>query len=182
MKQITIKLYEFEELSREAKDHALEIYRNEDDHTPFLTDDLREYVHEELKEAGYKVIGRSTSANPSIRPHYSLSHSQGDGLMFEGTIEDPEGNIYTIKHVGHYAHERSTNIVGYDKNDREIDTENFEENFYIPLCKQIAQRGYDELEYADSEEFFAQICEASNYLFEEDGTIRELITTKGGDY
>lgn len=163
-------IYTFDELSQEAKDKARQAW-NENNDFPFLQDDLREYIHEELKELGFEVEGISTTENPSIVPLYSLSYSQGDGLMFEGTVSDKKGNRYTIKHSGHYYHERSTEITGYNKKDEEIDTKDFEENIYIPLCKRIAERGYAEIEYQESEENFSETCDANEYTFLEDGTM-----------
>jgi hypothetical protein len=163
-------LYKFEELDQKAKDKAREKF-NEHNEYYFLTDNLREYIHEELTEAGIKVLGVATSANPSIKPYYSLSYCQGDGLMFEAILEDKDGNTYNVKHAGHYYHERSTNIVATDKNDEYIDSEAFNEQIYIPICKRVAQRGYDEIEYEDSEECFAGTCEANEYTFLSDGTM-----------
>ena len=56
MKTITIKynIYTFDELSQEAKDKARQSF-NEDEDYPFLTDDLREYIYEELKEKGFDI-------------------------------------------------------------------------------------------------------------------------------
>jgi len=165
------QVYTFNELDQKAKDKARDTFNEHNDATPFLQDDLREYIHEELKERGYEVLGLSTSAKPSIRPMYSLSYSQGDGLMFEGTLQDKDGNEYTIEHNGRYYHERSTSITGQDKDGNEIDTKDFEEQVYIPICKAVAQRGYDELEYQASEESFQQTCEANEYTFLSDGTM-----------
>lgn len=164
------KVYTFDELSQEAKDKAREDFNNDIDF-PFLEDNLREYIHEELEEAGIKVLGIATSDNPSIRPYYSLSYSQGDGLMFEAQLEDKDGNLYTIKHSGHYYHERSTEIVGLDQEGNEIDVSEFEEKIYIPICERIAKRGYDEIEYRQSEEVFAEDCNANDWTFLEDGTM-----------
>lgn len=164
------KVFTFEELSQKAKEKALQEWSNNQEFT-FLEDDLREYIHEELKELGFKVEGISTSENPSIRPFYSLSYCQGDGLMFEGVITDKKGNTYTIKHSGHYYHERSTDIEGVDKKGNDIDTKDFEESIYIPLCKKIAQKGYDAIEYEQSEESFSEACEANEYTFLKDGTM-----------
>lgn len=170
MKTITKKyqVFTFDELSQEAKDKARQDFNDNMDY-PFLEDDLREYIHEELETADYKVIGIATSENPSIRPYYSLSYSQGDGLMFEATLEDKEGNIYTIKHSGHYYHERSTSITGTNQEGDEIDTTYFEENVYIPICQRIAKRGYEVIEWQESEEQFAETCEANEYTFLENG-------------
>ncbi len=165
------KLYTVNELSPEAREKA-RIKFNENEDYPFLTDDLREYIHEELKERGYEVLGVSTSANPSIRPLYSLSYCQGDGLMFEGTVREIKtGKEYTIKHAGHYYHEQNTSIGGEDKDGNEIDTTDFEETVYIPICEIVARRGYEIIEYEESEENFVQTCEANGYTFLSDGTM-----------
>lgn len=173
MKEITIKLYSFEELSDEAKKRSLEDW-NKDNEVPFLSDILREYIHEELKEKGYKVLGFSTSDFPSIRPFYSLGHSQGDGLMFEGIVEDKKGNVYTIKHSGRYYHEYSKIMHGVDKNGKDVDCKKFDENVYMPICREVATRGYQEIEYQESEEYFAETCEANEYTFEENGTMHNV--------
>jgi len=162
------KVYTFDELSDKAKAKALEDW-NQDQDYPFLQDDLREYIHEELSDLGFTVEGINTSENHSIRPFYSLSNCQGDGLMFEGTITDKKGNTFTIKHKGHYYHERSTEIEGIDKNGESIDTKDFEENIYIPLCKRVRDRGYQDIEYQESEECFRETCEANEYTFLENG-------------
>lgn len=165
MKTITkkYKVYNFEELSPEAKETALENY-NEDLDYPFLTDDLTDLILEELKEKGLKVSGE-------ITPYYSLSHCQGDGLMFEATLEDKKGNIFTVKHSGFYSHERSTNISGTDQEGNEIDTTDFEENIYIPICIRAAKNGYDILEYEGGEENFKELCQDNGWTFLADGTM-----------
>lgn len=164
------QLYTFDELDQKAKDKAREAFNRDNDY-PFLTDDLRENIYELLKDKGYTVQGIATSAKPSIRPFYSLSYCQGDGLMFEATVTDKKGNEYTIKHSGHYYHERSTAISGVDKEGEDIDTDKFESEIYIPICKEVAERGYSEIEYQDSEESFQSTCEANEYTFLSDGTM-----------
>ena len=165
MKTITkeYQLYSFDELTQEAKDKARNEYNNGVDY-PFLQDDLREYIHEELTEAGY--------THGDITPLYSLSYLQGDGLMFEGDVTDKDGNMYTIKHRGRYYHERSTSLSGEDKDGNELSNEQvekWEEGFYIPLCKKMAERGYKEIEWLESEELFSETCEGNGYMFLADG-------------
>lgn len=157
----TYNVYSFNELSQPAKDKALQ---NHNEHLvyPFLPADLREYIHEKLTEAGY--------THEEITPFYSLSYCQGDGLMFEGEVEK-NGNKYTITHYGHYYHERSTTIIGTDIDGNDINTDDFEENVYIPICKEARDRGYKEIEYQQSEEYFAETCEANGYTFLEDGEL-----------
>lgn len=165
MKQITkiYNIYTFEELSKGAKEKALKYHNEGYAEYPFLQDDLREYIHEKLTEKGY--------THDTLLPLYSLSYCQGDGLMFEGNITDMEGNSYTVKHSGHYYHERSTSISGTDKDGEEIDTKDFEENIYIPICKEVAQMGYSIIEEQQSEEYFQNLCDANEYTFLADGTM-----------
>lgn len=157
-------LYTYDELSEEAKAKALRDYAEDVDY-PFLQADLREYLHEELTAKGY--------THGDITPLYSLSYCQGDGLMFTGTVtETKTGNIFEIEHNGHYYHERSTSIFGTDKNGNGLDdklVKDWEETFYIPLCKEIRDRGYREIEYQQSEENFIESCEANEYTFLADG-------------
>ena len=159
----TYKVFTFDELTQEAKDKAREDFNQYDDFT-FLRDDLREYLHEGLTELQY--------THDEITPLYSLSHSQGDGLMFEGSVTDKDGNTFSIKHYGHYHHEQSTSISGEDKEGEEIDTEDFENNVYIPLCKSVRDRGYEIIDYNQSEENFSETCDANEYTFLENGTMK----------
>lgn len=159
----TYKVYKIDELTEKAQEKARKQY-NDDIEYPFLQANLRENIHEELKEAGYTELS-------TIIFLYSLSHCQGDGLMFEGTIADKKGNTYTIKHSGHYYHERSTTIEARNKKGDYLDHTKWNESFYVPLCNKIAQRGYDEIEWLTSMENFIETCEANEYVFLEDGTL-----------
>lgn len=160
MKTKTINLYEYKELSDKAKQKAREDYNSDNDY-PFLQDDLLEYIHEELTDKGY--------THTELKPLYSLSYCQGDGVMFEGTVTDKDGNTYTIKHFGMYYHEQSTDITGTNKEGEEIEIKDFEENVYIPICKTARDKGYEEIEYTQSEENFRETCEANEYTFTVDG-------------
>jgi hypothetical protein len=166
MEKITLNTYTYAELSDKAKEKALSDYNQDGDSYHFLQDDLREYIHEMLTEKGY--------THDEITPFYSLSYCQGDGLMFETKgLEDGKGNVYDIKHSGgSYNHERMTNITGYDiETGDTIDTEDFNENIYVPICKAVASRGYLIIEEAESEENFIDTCEANDYMFFESGEL-----------
>lgn len=75
------KLYKFEELSKEAKERAIEQWREkgydfDDNDAQFLTEDFKEI----LKERGFY--------DPKV--YWSLGYCQGDGVCFEGAIEPSE--------------------------------------------------------------------------------------------
>lgn len=156
----TIELYEFHELSDKAKQKAIEKYSNDEEYL-FLRESLLDCLIYELEKLGFE--------HADIKIYYSLSYSRGDGLMFEGTVTDKDGNEYTIKQQGHYYHERSTSIEGENVDGDDIETDDFEENVYIPLCKKIRDIGYNEIEYKQSEEYMQEICEANDYTFTIDG-------------
>lgn len=74
MREITQKIYKYEELSEKAKEKAKNEYR---EFFQECRNDLfyRDFV-EELRENGFK----------SLEPQYSLSHCQGDGCSVVGEI------------------------------------------------------------------------------------------------
>lgn len=74
MREITQKIYKYEELSKKAKEKAKNEYR---EFFQECMNDLfyRDFV-EELRENGFK----------SLEPQYSLSHCQGDGCSVVGEI------------------------------------------------------------------------------------------------
>ena len=165
MKEITktIKVYDFEELSQEAKDKARESF-NQDEDYPFLQDDLREYIHEELTERGY--------THDELTPMYSLSYCQGDGLMFEGVVYDKDGNSYEIKQSGHYYHEKSYNMVVLDEEGERLDSHEHKfEAIYEKICKVVRDKGYEYIEHMQSEDSFVEMCEANEYNFLSNGTM-----------
>lgn len=176
MKTHTIKLYEYDELSPEAKKKALELhaYAHED---PFMQSHMINLLTEKLDEHGIKYGYPAT--DPDVR--YSLSDSQGDGFMFTGEFQWKQYTVY-IKHDGnpHYYHSRTANIeiqetdnLGFHVDDDHADVRAFGA-LYETLCKEMEQLGYDHIEYQTSEEYFIGECEANGYTFEADGTMRNV--------
>jgi len=153
------EVFKFQELNQEAKQKALydnSIFNSETNYD-FLNDYIQELIEDRIKEAGYTF--------DSIKLFYDLSYIQGDGVMFEGVLTDNKKNTYTIEHRGHYYHEMSTNIDIYDKNDNCIDTNDFNNDFYIPLCLDIKKIAYNYIEDLDSEESFIELCNDNEYMF-----------------
>jgi hypothetical protein len=169
MKEIKIKLYDYEELPKKAQEKALNNWA-ETVEDPMLQAHLDNLLTEELDERGVKYEASS------INCMYSLSYCQGDGLMFEGTLEY-KGHSVTIKHSGRYYHSNSKEITwnDFEGESKEAEEEKIAAAFeamYQEVCKKIERAGYDEIEYQQSEEAFMQACEANEYTFEEDGTMR----------
>lgn len=169
MKKITkeYELLTFDELPQEAKDKAREDY-NQNNYDYFLADCMAERLHELLEENN--IIDLNDTSKPGTKPtqvFYSLSHSQGDGAMFEGDFEW-NGYFVTVKHSGSYYHENSKTIDITDEEGNEPETDEPEKAFndiYVKICKELEKYGYDYIEHENSEENFREICEANNYTF-----------------
>ncbi len=178
MKEITIKLYEYDELSEESKARALKDW-NEYNDDPLMQSHMINLLKEELEERG---IAYDTD---SMDVRYSLSNSQGDGFMFEGILypDYGAGRCYTakIKHSGHYYHKYSRSIEWLDSDTAEEASETEGEEgkdfatfikAYEEVCDKMEQAGYEYIEWLQSEENFSEACEANEYTFEENGTMR----------
>lgn len=166
----TINLYTFEELSNEAKEKAIsEWYENET--FPFLTDDLRERICEVLKENGCTYI--DSYKGKGIIPIYSLSHAQGDGLCFEGTIEKNRKSL-TTTHKDRYYYAESAVFTYKNEEGEEIEEVPELKNAYVEACKTAEEIGYDTIEYRMDNGEFTEMCESNGFTFLEDGTMENV--------
>ena len=77
-RELTTTIYTYDELTTEAQNRAIEDYRRDQDF-PWLSDDMSERLVEILAEN--KI---TYDYQPNL--YFSLSYSQGDGAMFEGTM------------------------------------------------------------------------------------------------
>jgi hypothetical protein len=183
MKTITkdYTIYTFPELDQKAKDKARERFNEDGSNLYFLSDNMNERLYELLEEN--KITDTNDTSKPGTKPtqvFYSLSYSQGDGAMFEGNYI--WNNLYVyIKQKGHYYHSNSKTITIYKRVWNELDGIEIEEEIdsvecgfeaiYQKICKELEQYGYNEIEYQNSEEVFAENCEANGYTFLSDGTM-----------
>lgn len=154
-----VKIYNFTNLSDEAKEKARDWFRGINDY-PMLESHLTNLVKEELDKRGIKYD------TDSIRCFYSLSHNQGDGLMFEGVLYDKRGNEIKIKHSGRYYHEYCKEIDYPTASEKQY--ADFEK-VYVAICKTVARAGYEEIEYQDSAEYVDEYMEANEYTFTQEG-------------
>ena len=170
MKQKTITLYDYSELSPKAQEKALAKW-NETNDDPFMQSHMINLLKEELEERGIKYD------TDSIDVRYSLSSCQGDGFMFEGELVWGKYTIY-IKHDGnaHYYHSNTASIEMQETDnlgfhiENETDEKAFD-SLYKEICKKMERTGYEHIEYVTSEESFEQACEANEWTFREDGTM-----------
>jgi hypothetical protein len=154
MRQETLNIYIFSELSPEAQECAIkeERDRRQEEGNPFLTEEIKQYLLEKLEEKKIKVI------NNDLKICYSLSHSQGDGLQFVGWFEW-RGQTIQIKPSGHYSHSYCTEIS--TENKKFID-------LYHLICKDAEKFGYEMIEDYESDEsiraFFVDYGDEEFYI------------------
>lgn len=171
MKKVSIiyEVYEFKELSKEAKDKAKTTWYESEDY-PMLGDNLKEMLGELLKEKKIKEIGETKLG-------YSLSYSQGDGLNFTGKFEWKK-YLINITHSWRYEFASSSDIVIMDnESGEEINNKKIEEQFkelYIGICKKLEKSGYAELEYRMNDKDFQEHCETNEYNFSKNGKMINL--------
>lgn len=186
----TIKIYNFNELSQEAKDTAINNFRGEGEvFLDFFNDDCIQIIN----ERGFKG---------NIKLQYSLSNCQGDGLSFgcdyfdsqklheifkevlgsgkDKTIEILMNNYAYFTLDGNnsrycYAHKNDLEYI-FDDN---INAPNIEEvvgkveaklvEIYLNLCKELEKMGYDEIDYQYSDEYIITELIEREYEFLENG-------------
>lgn len=185
------QVFKFNELSKKAKEFAIEKwYENED--YPFLTEDIKE-------ELDYK-----DSYFSDIKLQYSLSCCQGDGLSFSGEFDlkkwlndkhkisewkkniicDYYDNITSSGNNGHYCYASKNDIDyrGYPNLKNECkrieklisEILNKVEDYYINLCKELEKYGYSVIEYRMDFDEFDDHCESNEYNFFEGGRMANL--------
>jgi hypothetical protein len=152
-------IYQFSELSDEAKQKAIDKWYEFEDY-PFLEEELTQLVTEKLEEAGVK--------HNSINLLYSLSYCQGDGLCFTGTIEK-DGKRLELTHNYRYYFASSVTMSFTDDEGEEVDDDETLKAVYFNVCKEVEKIGYDIIEYRMTFEEMDEHCEANLYEFDESG-------------
>lgn len=167
MREITYKVYLFDELPKESQQKAIEKWRQDDD-LPFLHEDMEYKLTELLQENKIKTTDHKV--------YYSLSYCQGDGAMFEmqGTWNYYGKKYYLmIKHYGHYNH-KYERIIEMQEVDGTMANEKAEKKFtaiYENICDELKKYGYDCIEYQQSDECITETLKANDYEFTLNGSI-----------
>lgn len=159
MKIIETKVYKLDELSEEAKKKAREWYREGND-MPFLEDNLKELLENELAAAGYTF-------DDSLELHYSLTCSQGDGASFTGTLEK-DGETYKVTKGHQYEHEMMMSIEREDAEGGLHDAPEVLEELR-GIARKIEKAGYAEIDAENEDENVDENIRTNEYTFTESG-------------
>jgi hypothetical protein len=163
MKEKTIKLYEFKELAPEIQKIVIDQFKSEEEFY-FLKDDLTDYITEKITNLGYTIH--------NLKLYYSLTNCQGDGVMFEATLE--KDNVsYIITQSGHYYHYNSKIINIYNEEGDTIEDNGFND-LYISWCRDLEKYGYAIIEDTLRDEVIIENIEANEYYFRANGEIEQI--------
>jgi len=160
-------VYGFDELAKDVQAKVIEKFaQDEYEHgLNFMTEDMTAYLLDEL-------LPRHKMKTNNAKIYYRLSYSQGDGAMFEGTIQW-RGYTVSIRQSGHYYHYNSKEFTietrhGNDAKESVYDLFN---DLYVEICKDLAKYGYEYIDGATSIETVTENIRANEYEFYEDGRL-----------
>ena len=154
-----IKVYKYEELSKESKEKALENYRTDLDYD-CLGEDMKLYTEQELENNKIYII------EDSLELAYDLSYCQGRFYSFFGHFK---WKCYYITIERGYRHNDELIVETiYGNEAKEEVIEEFK-SMYNKMCKSLMKMGEENMEYNGSEEYFIDYCEGNELEFKENG-------------
>lgn len=162
-------VYTFNELSDEAKQKAIEDYRD-----GLMFDSLEEIMHEELTEV---LLPKYKIKPVEVDVHFSLGYSQGDGASFTGDIEWGAYRATIGKnHWGmYYSHAKSVDVKELNslKTDKEAPDKKWAELQAIvqTIGEELGKHGYTEIEYQSSDAVISDYLSSPDYEFTVDGDV-----------
>ena len=154
----TIKIYKFDELSKEIQQKLIEKDLEEQANIyceTFLFEDMKE----EAKRLLQKYFGdKATFKNV----YYDLSYCQGSGAMIEFDLIYYNKHV-TIKQYGHYYHENSFTIIeNYGEELTEKQYEQLKSKIYW-INKEFAKAGYNFIKWRETEEEAREFLQENEY-------------------
>lgn len=209
MRQETVNVYQFSELSEEAKDRAINSFRESMDWS-YESEVITEDFEYELGKLGL----------PTDDIEWRLSHSQGDGVAFYGNVDmgvvarrllegeslklyklieahdlTISAKLYRNSYGTFYSHYNTMNVemdtddihtIVEDIYDIESDSEDFQEKYEIvenliseleeiisddikDVSMELERRGYDAIDYYNSDEAISETIIANGYEYTVDG-------------
>jgi len=190
MKTITIKTYKLNELSKEAKQKAIDNNRYFNTEDNDWSEYTLDYWKEKLAALGFD----------NTKIYFSGFASQGDGASFEGQIDiikwltvnkkrteykaiidDIDNCNIVITKSGHYEHEMtmSVEVEYFGNNDKACNTIDKLGNEILENAREQARLIYKELDkendYLTSDEAIAESLESNECDFLEDGNKNYIV-------
>ena len=156
MREITQKIYNFNELDEEIQKKLIE-KEKENQKELFCECFLLEEMQEKAKELLQKYFKNNATFESVF---YSLSYCQGDGAMIEFELKY-YNKIVKIKHNGHYYHESSFLLYGDELTEKQ--EKQLKEKIYEMNCE-LSKYGYDLIEFEPSDNEIVDILNENEYF------------------
>ena len=170
MKTIKINLYKFEELSKEAKQIALEKFSDIN-----VNYDWWKFTYEDAKNVGLKLKGFGLDRDKHAEGEFTLSANEvaqnilnehGEKCETYKTTENFMSEWQPI--FSDYMDEKHKNYESKESEDKLID---LEAQFLKDILKDYATMLQNECEYLQTEESIIETIEANDYDFTIDGKL-----------
>jgi hypothetical protein len=188
MREATIKVYRFEELTEKAQQKVIDWYTEGDTTVGLRLDELFDMkaADHHLQDAEFR---------------WSLSHSQGDGVSFlvkswtypsdellkalgdfdkwKGLRDTLNVRYKVVFTNSRYGHENTMRVELDHEDPSPEEGESLNEmeqsllEYFRGVAKELEKAGYEELEYCRSKEYVQEACEANDYEFHLDGRVFE---------
>ena len=156
MREITQKIYKFNELSKEIQEKLIEKEKQYQKES-FCEDFLPEKMQEKAKNLLQQYFGKNATFK---NVYYSLSYRQGDGAMIEFELIYYNKPV-TIEQYGHYYHEKSFQICSYELTEKQ---EKQLKEKIVKINYELAQYGYILIEAEYSNEEIIEILNENEYF------------------
>lgn len=156
MREVTIKLYQYHELSEKAKEKARQWYLEGDVfdiHWDFLKDDAKE-IGLELRSWEY-------------RRYLKASWLDSPYKVFKKIMENHRENCETYKTALEYK--EKFEALPLDEEGQQIEDEDLEQDFLNALSEDYRILADKEYEYTQSDEYVTEAMESNEYEFLENG-------------
>lgn len=171
MKTIKIKLYSFNELSKEAQNKALSKYV-----TINVEHDWYDSTYEDAENIGLNITSFDIDRNKHATGNLTLNALEvAANILIQHGEETETYKIATeflAKHNPIFADYMDENSDGYESAENEDKLSDLESDFKDNLLSDYADMLQNEYHYLISDEAIIETIEANDYTFEENGTLR----------
>lgn len=172
MREITVRLYQFDELSEEAKEKALEEMRSIS-----VNHEWWEFTYEDAKAIGLKITGFDLDRNRHAKGELLESATKVADLIIKNHGKDCNTHKLAIQFwadwdalVEKHSDGVNTTVVA-EENEYDFDGEadELEKEFESNLLERYSWMLQQEYEYLTSDEAVAETIRANEYEFTEEG-------------
>jgi hypothetical protein len=174
MKTKIINVYSFSELSKEAKQKALNYFWDIN-----IDYDWWSYIYEDAKNIGFKITSFDLDRNRHAKGHFELSAFEiAQNILNEhgkkcDTYKTAKAFLDKINYIsGEYMDEDSAH---YESEDYEQIILEIEEEFLNSLLEDYSIILQNEYEYLSSEEAIIETIQANDYEFDINGNLIKTI-------